>query len=57
MTTYNPDEDIRDQAADAMSEAVSLCMAAGWGRKDVSGMLPIFFENNEAATPLKERDE
>jgi hypothetical protein len=49
MTKYDPNIAIEDQAADAMSTAVSLCMAAGWYRKDIDGMLTVFFENNEAA--------
>jgi hypothetical protein len=49
MTKYDPNIAIEDQAAEAMSAAVSLCKAAGWYRKDVDGMLTIYFETNEAA--------
>ena len=51
MTTYNPNEAIEDQAADAVNDAISLCKAAGWSMADLEGMVAHFYECNEAAAP------
>jgi hypothetical protein len=51
MTKYNPYQTIEVQAVDALSTAVSLCLAAGWEEKDVGYIVDLFFKTNAPATP------
>jgi len=54
MNTYDPDEAVEDQAADAMQWAVAICKAAGWSLNDVKSLAEIMHENVEPASPAKE---
>ena len=54
MNTYDPNEAVEDQAADAMQSAVAICKAAGWSTKDIASLAAFNCEMVAPAIPQKE---